>query len=212
MESKPRIGILGAGRLGTALARRFSLSGYKVTIANSKEPQSLSLILSMLLPGVHADTIPELAKQSDVIILALPSHKYAALDPKLFADKIIIDAMNYWPPTEGVIEAFSGDLSSSEVIQLYFDRSRVVKSLNHIAYYELEQDALPMGTAHRRVVILAGDDGDARKLVGELVEAIGFDAVDVGGLRNGRKFQPDTQLFDTRYTKPEAIKLLEASG
>jgi hypothetical protein len=69
-----------------------------------------------------------------------------------------------------------------------------------------------MGTAHRRAVILAGDDGDARKLVGELVEAIGFDAVDVGGPRNGTKFQPGTRLFDARYTRPEASKLLDASG
>ena len=208
MQPKPNIGIIGAGRLGTALARRFSKSGYSVTIVNSKAPESLSLILKVLLPDVIAKPIPELVNTSDVIVLAIPLHEYVSLDPALFEGKVVIDAMNYWPPTEGVIDAFSGDLSSSEVIQSYFADAHVVKSLNHIAYNELEQHTLPIGSKDRRAIIFAGDDAGAKQTVSDLIDTIGFDPIDAGGLREGMKFQPDTSLFNTRYNAAEAVDLL----
>ena len=116
--------------------------------------------------------------------------------------------MNYWPPTEGRIEAFDTDISSSEVLQRYFDKSTLVKSMNHIAYAELERHAFPTDSDDRRVIFLAGDSGNARKLVGELIDAIGFSVVDVGDLRYGARFQPGTPLFNAHLTKAEALKLL----
>jgi len=208
MKSKPTIGIIGAGKLGTALAQRFIESGYTVSMANSKGPESLSFILDILLPDVHARTIPMLAVESDVIIFAIPLHKYTSLDPALFAQKIIIDAMNYWPPTEGQIEAFDRGISSSEVLQHYFSQSKLVKSMNHIAYNELNEHNLSHNVNTRRVIFLASDDANARKTVSELVNAIGFDAVPTGNLDSGRLFQPDTPLFNARLTKKEAEILL----
>jgi predicted dinucleotide-binding enzyme len=197
---KPKLGIIGSGRLGTAIARQSSKVGYEVRIANSRGPESLKLMLSVLLPGVIADTVEEVVTQSDVIILAIPLNQYKTLKPELFAGKIVIDAMNYWPPTEGIIEEFMNeDITSSEYIQQYLKDAYVVKTLNHIAYNELEEHNLPAGDPKRRAMVLAGDDKDAKETVAALVNDIGFDPVDLGELKNGKKFQPDTSLFNARY-------------
>jgi predicted dinucleotide-binding enzyme len=202
--TKPTLGIIGAGRLGTALARQALRAGYEVRIANSRGPESLVLMAQVLLPGVKIATVNELAQRSDIIVLALPLHRYKMLDPALFAGKIVIDAMNYWPPTEGVIPEFaSGDRSSSEYLQTYFPAAKMVKTLNHVAYHELEEHSLPAGHAQRRAVVVAGDHQAEKEQVMQLVEALGFDAVDVGPLSAGRTFQPDTPLFDTRYTRED---------
>ncbi len=197
---KPKIGVIGSGRLGTAIARQGSKAGYEVRIANSRGPESLGLMLSVLLPGVVAGTVDEVIGQSDVIVLAIPLNQYKTLKPELFAEKIVIDAMNYWPPTEGAIEEFMNEnVTSSEYIQQYLKNARVVKTLNHIAYNELEQHHLSAGDPKRRAMVLAGDDRTAKTVVSELIDAIGFDPVDLGELKNGRKFQPDTKLFNARY-------------
>lgn len=205
--TKPRVGIIGAGRLGTALARQSLRAGYEVRIANSRGPESLALMTQVLLPGVKIATVDELAQRSDIIILALPLHRYKALEPALFAGKIVIDAMNYWPPTEGVIPEFTSEnSSSSEYLQTYFPAAKLVKTLNHVAYHELEEHSLPAGHAERRAVVVAGDHQAEKEQVMQLIDAIGFDAVDVGPLAAGRTFQPDTPLFDTRYSAKDMTK------
>ena len=197
---KPRLGVIGSGRLGTAIARQSSKAGYEVRIANSRGPESLTLILSVLLPDVIAGTVEEVIADSDVIALAIPLNQYKTLQPELFEGKIVIDAMNYWPPTEGAIEEFMNeDMTSSEYIQQYLPGAKVVKTLNHIAYNELEEHNLVAGDPKRRAMALVGNDKEAKIIVAELINAIGFDPVDLGELKNGKKFQPDTPLFNARY-------------
>ena len=199
--SYPTIGIIGAGRLGTAIARQSLRAGYKVRIANSRGPESLGLMLSVLLPGAVASTADEAVMNSDVIVLAIPLNQYVSLKPELFDDKIVIDAMNYWPPTEGDIPEFMDEaVTSSEYIQRYLKGARVVKTLNHTAYNELEQHSLPVGSADRRAIALVGDDAAAKQIVEKIISDIGFDPVDLGQLSHGHKFQPDTPLFNARYT------------
>ena len=208
-SKKPTIGIIGAGRLGTAVATQLLKAKYQVQIANSKSPETLKLILSVLLPEAHAGTADDVIRHNDIIILAIPLHKYTALAPDLFARKIIIDAMNYWPTTEGTITAFENPNStSSEYIQTYFPKAIVIKTLNHVAYHELNEHALPPGTPNRRAIVLAGDDGDAKEKVAQMISAIGFDPVDLGNLAQGKKFQPDTKLFNARYTVAEMKEIL----
>ena len=198
--TKRSIGIIGSGRLGTAIARQSLAAGYDVRIANSRGPESLSLMLSVLLPGVIAATVEDVIEHSDIIVLAIPLNQYKTLTPELFAGKIVVDAMNYWPPTEGVIEEFmNDDVTSSEYIQQYLEKARVVKTLNHIAYSELDEHTLPAGDPKRRAMVLVGNDDEAKKVVASLINDIGFDPVDLGELKNGKKFQPDTPLFNARY-------------
>ncbi|RYF29250.1 MAG: NADP oxidoreductase [Chloroflexi bacterium] len=199
MTDKLKVGIIGSGRLGTALTRLLLGAGYEVRIANSRGPESLELLLSVLLPGAIATTIDEAVSRSDVIILALPAGSYRTLDEGLFAGKIVVDAMNYWAPTEGVITEFADPaISTSSVVQQYLSGAKVVKTLNHVAYNELEEHSLPAGDSSRRAVFVASDDSEAKRRVCVIVDAIGFDSVDMGMLSDGVKFQPDTPLFNTR--------------
>jgi predicted dinucleotide-binding enzyme len=211
-STKPILGIIGAGSLGTALARQAITAGYAVNIGNSRGPESLGLVLTVLLPGAVALSVQEVAQKSDLIILAMPLNKYSMLPRKLFVGKIIVDAMNYWPPTEGEIPEFmNADVTSSEYLQRYFKGSRVVKTLNHVAYNEIEEHSLPYGQPTRRAIALAGDDSDAKKKVAQLIDTLGFDPIDLGGIRQGYKFQPDTQLFNARLTKDQIKQLAAAT-
>jgi predicted dinucleotide-binding enzyme len=204
---KPTIGIIGAGKLSTVLAKQLLKKHYTVHIANSRGPETLALIVQVLLPGATAGTVESVIKESDVVILAIPLHNYTSLKPEHFQGKIVIDAMNYWAPTEGVITEFQDEKhTSSEVIQQYLPEARVVKTLNHVAYNELEEHSLEFGSTNRRAIALAGDNTDAKKIAAQIIHDIGFDPVDLGELSTGRKIQPDTKLFNVRVTEAEMKK------
>jgi predicted dinucleotide-binding enzyme len=200
-STKPAIGIIGAGRLGTVIARQALAAGYHVTIANSKKDLiSLRFILSVLLPDAEPASVQSVIEQNDIIVLAIPLNRYKQLPAELFTNKLVIDAMNYWPPNEGHIAEFDDESSSSsEYIQGYLPRATVIKTLNHIAYNEIEEHSLPKGDPERRAVLLAGDDVEAKRQVEQFIDDLGFDSVDLGGLKEGKKFQPGTQLFNTRF-------------
>lgn len=207
-NSLPRIGIIGAGRLGTALARQSLKAGYEVRISNARGPESLELLLGVLLPGAIAATVDVTVVESDIIILALPLREYKTLDPKLFNRKVVIDAMNYWAPVEGHITEFAQtQVTSSELVQAYLDTACVVKALNHVAYNELEEQASSKGALNQRAIGIAGDDDDTKQQVKSYIEHLGFAVVDVGGLKNGALLQPDTQLFNTRLSAKEMRSL-----
>lgn len=205
---KSVIGIIGAGRLGTALARQSLKKGYSVNISNSRGPQSLELMLGVLLPDAVAMTVEDVVQKSDLVILAMPLNKYSALDPTWLKGKVVIDAMNYWPPTEGEIPEFMNDqMTSSEYLQYHFKGARLVKTLNHVAYNEIEEHSLPNGHVQRRAIALAGDDVSAKASAEQFINALGFDTVDLGDLKQGSQFQPDTRLFNARLTKKEIVRL-----
>ncbi len=111
------IGILGAGRVGTAIARRAVTAGYEVRVATSKAPEDIALVLEIMVPGAKASTARNVIATADIIVLALPLSKYRSLSPELLAGKIVVDAMNYWAPTDGTIAEFEGGRSSSMVVQ-----------------------------------------------------------------------------------------------
>lgn len=208
-NAKSIIGIIGAGRLGTAIAKQSLKAGYGVNISNSRGPQSLELMLGVLLPGAVAMTVKEAVQKSDIIILAMPLNKYSALDPQWLAGKMVIDAMNYWPPTEGEIPEFMNEhVTSSEYLQRHFKGARIVKTLNHVAYSEIEEHSLPPAHPGRRAIALAGEDADAKERVEQFINTLGFDAIDLGELKQGVKFQPDTELFNARLTKDEIKKIV----
>jgi predicted dinucleotide-binding enzyme len=209
-HSRPVIGVIGTGRLGTAVARQALKAGYQVYVANSRGPQSLELLLDVLLPGAVAAEIQEVAHKSDLTILAMPLNKYHTLDPSWLAGKLVIDAMNYWPPTEGEIAEFMNPtVTSSEYLQQYFNQARIVKTLNHVAYNEIESHSTPSGHVGRRAIALASNDSAAKKQVEQFIDTLGFDAVDVGELQRGSAFQPDTKVFNARLTREEMKQLVD---
>lgn len=201
---KHTIGIIGAGRLGTALARAFSKTDNEVAIINSRDPESLKLQLNILLPGVEAKEIRELIAWADIIILAVPLRQFHTLPLSEMSDKIVIDAMNYWSPIDGKLSEFDDyAMSSSVVIAQSLPSSHVIKTLNSVAYGEIDEQTLQADEGNRRALALAGDDEVSKKVVSDLARQIGFDPVDVGELKNGVLFQPDTKLFNVRLSRKQ---------
>lgn len=206
------IGILGAGRVGAAVARQALRAGYYVKIATGKPASDIALLTEIVIPGAEAVDASE-AASADLIVVAVPLHKYRTLSPEMLAGRVVIDAMNYWAPTDGEIEDFESDpRTSSEVVQAFLDRSTLVKSLNHIGYHDLEEDGREPGTPDRRALAIAGDDDLAKSAVADLIDRMGYDAVDAGPLSAGRGFQPGTPAFNGSHTAAEMSALLELSS
>lgn len=200
------IGILGAGRVGTAVAREALKAGYEVRIATAKPVEDIALIVEIITPGAVAVTAAE-AAESDVVVLALPLHKFRTLDPAALAGRVVIDAMNYWEPTDGAMPEMHAGRGTSEVVQDFLGASRVVKTLNHIGYHELESDGRPTGAQDRRALAAAGDDEAARAVVLAFIASLGYDAVDAGPLAAGRALEPGTEIFAGAH---DAARLGEA--
>ena len=148
---------------------------------------------------------------SEVVVLAIPAHKFAAFDSDLVAGKLVVDAMNYWPPVDGVQELFADDEhGSSEIVQQRLDRSTVVKTFNHIGYHELDDERRPVGSPERRALGVAGDDPAAVDVVAELVERIGYDAVRLDSLSEGRLLEPGSPIFGASLRRADFELALRA--
>lgn len=196
------IGILGAGKVGAAIARQALRAGYEVFIAASGDPEDIALIVEIMAPGAIAVTAAEAIAKGDIVILSLPLRKYTTLSPDALADKVVIDAMNYWIEGDGRIAVMEeSDHTTSEVIQDFLSRSQLVKTLNHISYHELKSDHAPAGAPGRRALAVAGNDAAARAQAMALIERLGFDAVDAGPLAAGAALEPGTKIFNGRFDR-----------
>lgn len=200
--STQTIGILGAGKVGTGVARQALLAGYRVLVAGSGDPKKIDLIVSVMAPGAIAVTAEQAMAEADLVVLSVPLHKFRSLDPAGLNGKHVLDTMNYWRDTNGDMPELADAPSSSEMVLAHIPGARLAKSLNHIGYHELELDARPAGSADRRALAVVSDDDDTRALVLDFVERLGFDAVDAGHLSNGTAFEPDTPIFTGSYTAP----------
>jgi predicted dinucleotide-binding enzyme len=200
----PRIAVLGAGHVGPVIARVAIAAGLPVTIAASGNPDAIALLTRMLAPGAEPRWAADAVADSDVVVLAIPLHKFAAFDASLVAGKLVIDTMNYWPPVDGVQEMFEDrSYGSSEIVQQRLARSTIVKALNHIGYSELEDERRPAGSPDRRALGVAGDDPDAVDVVAEVIERVGYDAVRLNSLRAGRVLEPGGPVFGVSLRRAE---------
>jgi predicted dinucleotide-binding enzyme len=206
------VGILGAGRVGTALARQALKAGYEVLVATTRPPAEIELLVEVMAPGAKAVTADVAARTSDLVILAAPLAKYRELDPESLSGRIAIDVMNYWAPIDGTLAEFEGDVSSSEVVQEYLRYTRLVRTLNHIGYHEVEEDALPAGHPERRALAVAGNDAKARATVAEFLDRLGYDAVDAGMLASARTFAIGTPIFEGHWQSATMKRLLDAAA
>jgi predicted dinucleotide-binding enzyme len=204
-----RLGIVGAGKLGTTIARAAIAAGYDVALSGSGPADESALIVDVLAPGARAVTTDAVVRHADIVILAVPTHRFRELGRDLFAGKILVDAMNYWEPVDGADpELAAAADGTSIVVQQRFPSTRVVKSLNQLGYHELEEDKRPRGTPDRIAIGAAGDDRAAVRAVMRLVDRLGFDPVDAGPLHNGQLLEPDGSPFAVTYNAEELASLV----
>jgi predicted dinucleotide-binding enzyme len=208
-----RLGIVGAGRVGTTIARAAIAAGYDVAISGSGAADRIALIVEVLAPGARAVSTDEVVRHADLIVLAVPMHRFRELPRDLFADKILIDAMNYWEEIDGVdpeLAAAAG--GTSVVVHEWFPSARVVKSLNHITYYKFDAGRRPHGAPGRIAIAAAGDDRAAVAAVMQLIDRLGFDAVDAGPLEAGLALEPNGSVFGVSYSADDLSNLLRPTA
>ena len=209
----PRIAVLGAGHVGPVIARVALEAGYHVSIAASGDPEQIELIAQVLAPGAEPRRAADAVEEAGIVVLAIPLHKFTTLDPSLLDSKLVVDAMNYWPPVDGVQEMFEDHrYSSSEIVQRRLVRSTVVKTLNHLGYHQLEDERRPQGSLQRRALGVAGDDPRAVDVVAELIERIGYDAVRFDRLSAGRLLEPGGPVFGALLHRSEFERAVRAEA
>jgi predicted dinucleotide-binding enzyme len=196
-----RIGIIGAGQIGGTLARRLRALGHDVSIANSRGPQSLRDLAGET--GAQPVTVDQAARARDVVIVTIPMKNIPRLPPGLFDgvpdDVVVVDTGNYYPrQRDGRIEAIEAGTTESRWVSHQLRRP-VVKAFNNIYARHLLERGQPRGTAGRIALPVAGDDRRAKDVVIRLLDELGFDGVDAGGLDESWRQQPATPVYGTDH-------------
>jgi len=197
-----KIGIIGAGFVGRAVAKQAIKAGHQVMLSNSRGPQTLFSLKPMI--GCETGTATEAAIFGEIVIIAVPLTAIGQLPVAELAGKAVIDAVNYYPERDGqVAELDQQTTTTSEYLAGFLPQSKITKAFNAFQMTDLETDGLPAGAPDRRALPLAGDDKATKQIIISLYDAFGFDAVDAGALSEGWRFQRAMPSYCVRMTKAE---------
>src|SRR5688572_15470926 len=191
-----KIGIIGAGMIGETLARRLTQLGHQIAIANSRGPETLREVVSRV--GGTAVTALEAARSGEIVVITIPERSVPELPRDLFAgvpaDVVVIDTGNYYPTRDGGIPAIEQGQPESAWVAEQIGRP-VIKAFNNIFFKSLLENGRPKGAPDRIALPVAGDPVEARAKVLRLVDELGFDPVDAGGIEDSWRQQPGTPCY-----------------
>jgi predicted dinucleotide-binding enzyme len=195
------IGLIGAGHIGSTVAKLAVDAGYDVVLSNSRGPETLSDLVSQLGERARAATADEAAEAGDLVVVTIPLKSYREVPVEPLRGKVVIDTNNYYPQRDGhIAELDDESTTTSELLQAHLPDSHVVKAFNNIYFEHLRELARPSGSPERSVLAIAGDDAEAKKRVTEVLDDLGYDAYDVGPLAEGWRFQRDTAAYAALYS------------
>ena len=202
------IGIIGAGNIGGTLAELFAHVGHKVALSNSRGPETLADKVAELGENVTAMTAEDAAAFGDLVLEAVPFGKYRDLPADLLHGKVVMSASNYYPNRDGEMD-FHG-LTQTGLVAEYLQGARVVKAFNAIFWQHLrDQGDLTLPLSERRAILIAGDDAEAKQVVTDLIEELGFAVVDTGPLSGSAIQEPGSAVYTKDLTTLEVRELLE---
>lgn len=198
------LGIIGAGHIGSQVARVAVANGYDVVIANSRGPETLADLVAELGSQAKAATAAEAAQAGDVVVVTVPLGRIGELPVEPLAGKIVLDTNNYYFERDGHIEALdNGETTTSELLQKHLPTSRIAKAFNHIYAADITVDGAPTGTPNRRALATAGDDAEAVAFVTRFYDQAGFDTVNVGALSESWRVERDRPAYVVRQNAQE---------
>jgi predicted dinucleotide-binding enzyme len=206
------IGLIGAGRIGSQVARLAVTNGYDVLLSNSRGPETLSGLIKELGTRARAVTSNEASQRGDLVVVTIPLKNFKSVPVEPLVGKVVIDTNNYYPQRDGRIPELEDEsTTTAELLQAHLPRSKVVKAFNHIYAAELTTHGQPAGSPNRRALVIAGDDAEAKATVARLIDQFGFDVVDAGPLKEGWRIQRDTPGYGPRRNAEELRRDLDAA-
>ncbi|WP_461032171.1 NADPH-dependent F420 reductase [Streptomyces mayteni] len=202
------LGLIGSGNIGGTVARLAVAAGLDVVVSNSRGPETLTGLVSELGDHARAGTTEEAARDGDIVVVSIPLKAYRQLPVEPLAGKVVLETLNYYPTRDGQFpELDAGDATSSELVQRHLAGAKVVKVFNNIFFGHLLDYARPSGSTERGALPIAGDDAAAKKAAAELLDALGWDAVDVGSLADSWRFEPGTPAYGAPYMADPSVGL-----
>ncbi|WP_268773564.1 NADPH-dependent F420 reductase [Microbacterium sp. Leaf436] len=199
--SMTTVGIIGAGHIGSALAKGFAKNGYDVVIANSRGPETLTDLVAAVGDRARAATAQEAAEAGDIVVVTVPLKAYTDVPVAPLAGKTVLDTNNYYFERDGHIAALDEkQTTTSQMLQEHLPQSTVVKAFNHIPAADILTDGSPAGTEGRRALATSGDSDEAVALVTRIYDEFGFDTVNVGPLSESWRVERDQPAYVVRQT------------
>ncbi len=197
------IGLIGSGNIGSTVARLAVEAGFDVVLSNSRGPETLSDLVAQLGPRARAATAAEAAAAADIAVVTVPLKSYRQVPVEPLRGKVVIDTNNYYPDRDGhIAELDDESTTTSELLQAHLPDSHVVKGFNNIYVDHLAVLSRPAGDPERSTLTIAGQDASAKETVTAFLDAIGYDALDLGPLAEGWRVQRDTSAYVTPYATP----------
>lgn len=200
--SSQTVGIIGAGNIGSTVAKLALDAGHRVVIANSRGPETLADLVAQLGEGARAATAAEAAEAGDLVVVTVPLKAYRELPAEQLAGKVVLDTNNYYPDRDGhIAELDDHSSTTSELVARHLAGSSVVKVFNNIFFIALAALARPAGDPARAALPIFGDDDDAKVTATRFLDGLGYDAVDGGPLARSWRAENGRPVYVMPYAK-----------